>query len=80
MLLAFCQQLPPSLATDRHQGVKLLVELLGATTHARFGQFFQPGVTMTRGIDLVIGAGNRPASIEGFETIHHLSEIFVNKR
>ena len=37
MPLAFCQQLAPRFSTDLHQGVKLLIEVLGATTHARFG-------------------------------------------
>ena len=50
---------------------KLIVESIIETKAATILAFI-------RGIHLVTGAGNRPASIEGFETIHHSSEIFVH--
>jgi hypothetical protein len=34
MLPAFPQQLPPHFSTNLQQHVELLIELLGATTHA----------------------------------------------
>jgi len=43
MLPAFPQQFLPRLSPDLHQFVQLLIELLGATTHTRLHQFFQPG-------------------------------------
>ena len=46
MLLAFDHQLPPRLATYLRQSIELLIELLGATTHARLRQLFQPTTTM----------------------------------
>jgi hypothetical protein len=40
-------------------------------THTGLPQFFQPGGTMARGIDLLAGARNRPTPIYRLETIHH---------
>jgi hypothetical protein len=48
MLPALCQQLPPRFSTYLQQHVELLIELLGATTHAYLRQFFQPRATMAR--------------------------------
>src|SRR6266446_8352851 len=59
MLPAFPQQLTPRFAADLQQNVELLIELLGATTHARFRQLLQPGAAVARGIDFFTSAGDR---------------------
>src|ERR1700686_1701219 len=77
MLPAFRQQLLPRFLPYLHQKIELLIDPLSPATHTDFPQFFQPGGAMARGIDLLAGAGNRPAPIYRFETIHHAREIFV---
>src|SRR5260370_30461254 len=74
---AFRQQLLPRFLPYPHQKVELLIGLLSPATHAGFPQFFQPGGAMARRIDLLTGAGNRPAPIYRLETIHHAREIFA---
>src|SRR5262249_31274725 len=51
MLPAFPQQLPSGVAPDLQQDIELLIELLGAATHARFRQLLQPSAAMARGIN-----------------------------
>ena len=80
MLPAFGQQLLPCFLSYLHQKVELLIGLLSPATHTSFPQFFQPGGAMARGIDLLAGAGNRPAPIYRFETIHHAREVFTDAR
>src|ERR1700681_3438803 len=77
MFPAFRQQLLPRFLPYPHQKVELLIGLLSPATHAGFPQLFQPGGAMARGIDLLAGAGNRPAPIDRLETIHHAREIFA---
>src|SRR5580700_4852305 len=77
MLPAFRQQLLPRFPPYPYQKVELLIGLLSPAAHAGFPQFFQPGGAMARGIDLLAGAGNRPAPIDRFETIHHAREILA---
>src|SRR6202451_2765508 len=78
MLPAFRQQLLPRFFPYPHQEVELLIGLLSPAAHAGFPQFFQPGGAMARRVDLLAGAGNRPASIFRFKTIHHAREIFAD--
>src|SRR5207244_8340366 len=80
MLLAFGQQLPPDLSAQVQQNIQLLVEPLSATTHSRLGQLFQPSVTVADRIDLVTAAGDRPASIESLEPVHHSRAIFGDRK
>src|SRR4029077_5149004 len=74
MLPALRQQLLPHFLPYPYQKVELLIGLFSPAAHAGFPQFFQPGVAMARGIDLLAGAGYRPAPIYRFETIHHARE------
>jgi hypothetical protein len=76
MFLAFGQQLSPRLPTDLHQTIQLLIELLRATTDAGLRQLFEPTATVARRIDFFSSAGNRPTSIQAFESIHDSREIF----
>ena len=80
MLLAFGQQLSPGLSTQVQQNIQLLVEPLSATTHPRLGKLFQPSVTVADRIDLRAGAGDRPASIESLEPVHHSRAIFGDRK
>src|SRR5258705_7438900 len=77
MLPAFRQQLLPRFLPYLSQKMELLIDPLSPATQTDFPQFFQPGGAMARGIDLLAGAGNSPAPIYSFETIHHAREIFV---
>src|ERR1700688_3063029 len=63
MLPAFRQQLLPRFLPYLHQKVELLIGPLSPATHTDFPQSFQPGGAMARGIDLLAGAGKRPAPI-----------------
>jgi len=78
MLPAFRQQFVPCFLPYPHQKVELLIGLLSPAAHPGFPQFFQPRSAMARGIDLLAGAGNRPAPINRLETIHHAREIFAD--
>src|SRR5260370_34248836 len=80
MLPAFGQQLLPCFLSYLHQKVELLIGLLSPATHTGFPQFFQPGGAMAQGIDLLAGAGNRPAPIYRLEPIHHAREILLAAR
>src|ERR1700693_3362662 len=77
MLATFRQQLLPRCLPNLHQKVELLIGLLSPAAHAGFPQFFQPCSAVARRIDLLAGAGSRPAPIYRFETIHHAREIFA---
>jgi hypothetical protein len=77
MLPAFRQQLLSRFFPYPHQEVELLIGLLSPAAHTAFPQFFQPTGAMARGIDLLTGAGNRPAPIYRLETVHHAREIFA---
>src|ERR1700676_3416100 len=78
MLPAFRQQFVPCFLPYPHQKVELLIGLLSPAAHTGFPEFFQPRSAMARGIDLLAGAGNRPAPIDRFETIHHAREVFAD--
>src|ERR1700693_6148249 len=71
VLSALGQQLSPRLLVQEQQCIELLVVKLRPVAHAGLGDFHQPFGTMTRCIDLLTGTGNRPASVESFQTNHY---------
>jgi hypothetical protein len=59
----------------RLQTVELLVESFRPDPNARFHDLGQPLGAMTRSLDAAAGAGNAPATIESFDSIHHPGHI-----
>src|SRR6201984_1329178 len=58
------------------QQIQLLIELLGAAARYGLGKFLQPLATMARVVDVPAGTGDRPATVQSFQSIHHTGEIF----
>src|SRR5258706_1456093 len=75
MLSAFRQQLAASCPSYPHQGVELLIELLGSPSHSHLLDFVQPGGAMPRRIYLLAAARDRPTPIDRLDPIHHTREI-----
>src|SRR6266700_2739015 len=62
-------------ATLRQQ-VQLLIELLGAAASSGLGDLVQPRTAMSSVVDVPAGTGDRPATVQSFQSIHHTGEIF----
>src|ERR1700690_4644712 len=75
VLLALPQQIASDLLTKSLQCVELLIVELCPAAHAGFGDLGQPFVPMAWRVDSLAGAGNRPASVESLQPVHHPSEI-----
>src|SRR5436190_18380625 len=58
------------------QQVQLLIELLGAAASSGLGDLVQPRTAMSSVVDVPAGTGDRPATIQSFQSIHHPGEIF----
>src|ERR1700747_2041916 len=58
------------------QQIQLLIELLGAAASSGLGNFLQPLATMARVVNVPAGTGDRPATIQSFQSIHHPGKIF----
>ena len=71
------QQLSSYLLAQRPQRVQLLVVDLRPPSHADFADLGQPFTTIARCVQALARAGNSPASIESFQTIHHSRDIPV---
>src|SRR5580704_1584891 len=76
MLATLRQQLASGLLAQGLQQVQLLIELLGAATGAGLGNFPQPLTAMAGIVNVPSGTGNRPATIDRFQPIHHPGNIF----
>src|SRR6185437_17050606 len=75
MFATLRQQFAPRLLAQVLQHVQLLIQLLGAAASSGFGDFFQPLATMAGVVNVAAGTGDRPATIQSFETIHHSGKI-----
>src|ERR1700751_6405087 len=58
------------------QQIQLLIEFLGAAASSGLGNFLQPLATMARVVNVPAGTGDRPATIQSFQSIHHTGKIF----
>src|SRR5229473_5868992 len=76
MFATLCQQFTPRLLAQVLQQVQLLIELLGAAASSGLGYFFQPLTAMTSVVNVPAGTGDRPATIQSFQSIHHTGKIF----
>src|SRR4029077_12086908 len=76
MFATLRQQFAPRLLAQVLQQVQLLIELLGAAASSGLGNFLQPLATMASVVNVPAGTGDRPATIQSFQSIHHTGKIF----
>src|SRR5215472_8206821 len=76
MFATLRQQFAACLLAQVLQQVQLLIELLGAAASSGLGYFFQPLTAMASVVDVPAGTGDRPATIQRLQSIHHTRKIF----
>src|SRR6266566_2931205 len=76
MFATLRQQFASRLLAQVLQQIQLLIELLGAAASSGLGYFFQPLTAMTSVVNVPAGTGDRPATIQSFQSIHHTGKIF----
>ncbi len=76
MLPAFDQQLLLNLLVPGPQCLELLIVKFSPTAHAGFLDFRNPFGTMARCVNLLVGTGNGPTSVQSFQTNQAPREIF----
>jgi len=70
------QQFASRLLPQVLQHVQLLVELLGSPAGSGFGNFLQPLPPMASVVNVPAGTRDRPATVQGLQSIHHTRKIF----
>src|SRR6266851_6967278 len=76
VFLTLGEQIPPHFLAQRSQRIELLVVKLGPPAHSQFADLREPLATMAWCIDLLAGARNTPAAIDGLHPRHDPHEIF----
>src|SRR5215472_18725927 len=80
MFAALLEKISPYRLMQNSQDVQFLIEEFGPSAHASFSNLVQPSRTVPRGVDRRAGAGNGPAAIQRFESIHNPGEIFADRQ
>src|SRR2546430_7656454 len=76
MFATLRQQFASRLLAQGLQQVQLLIELLGAVASSGLGDLVQPRTAMSSVVDVPAGTGDRPATVQSFQSIRHTGEIF----
>src|ERR1700690_467430 len=80
VFLTLRQQIAPHLLTQNLQCIELLVAELCPAAYAGFGDLDQPFVPMARCVNSLSRAGNRPASVERLQSVHHPRKILGDRQ